>query len=539
MIQALIVDDEPLQIDGLVRHVHWDSLGYAKPITADSGEEALEILAREPVDVLITDVTMPGMSGIELLSACKLEQPHLQSLQTLIISGYDDFEFVQEAIHLGAKGYVLKPIKTDELEEKLKTIRDSILKRNQIERETSELKEKLSGSFDVLQERFVNDLLEGRAYNEELLASWCRLLDLPREEKEWRISLFLFGYDRLLPSDGHDARQRILLGDGLMKTVKVSLSEYAGVYSGKTGADEAAILLLNPPPSERAKMEKQFPFIQDIIKEKYGSTVTVGVSRECRSWEEAPLLYKEVKHMMAKARLAGEEQILYFDRVEETEYQDHRLRDEYIPEIVKLMEKGDSGQAEAYFNYAFDALLTQETVAFSYVQAFGMGLVSELARKIRRYRTAVGEMNVDMWQRVIACTNAEEVRGVVLEYFSKYTQLEQGEQAVQQHHLIHNIAQFIEEHIQDNVTVKQLAEQFHFNASYLSVLFKKEMGITISDYVQEIRISKAKELLRDPNVKVYEVAEQVGFQTAAYFTFLFKKVTGSTPQEFRDYRYEE
>jgi two-component system response regulator YesN len=85
--------------------------------------------------------------------------------------------------------------------------------------------------------------------------------------------------------------------------------------------------------------------------------------------------------------------------------------------------------------------------------------------------------------------------------------------------------------------VKQLAEQFHLNHSYLSVLFKKEMGRTISDFMQEARMNKAKELLRDPGIKVYEVAEQVGFQTAAYFTFLFKKTTGTTPQEFRDYHY--
>ncbi|MEO3947157.1 response regulator [Gorillibacterium sp. CAU 1737] len=537
MIRVLLVDDEPQQLDGLVRHISWNALGYEVPITAESAEEALAILAREPIDVLITDVSMPELSGIELLSICKREMPQLQSLQTLIISGYDEFEFVQEAIHLGAKGYVLKPIKTGELEEKLRTIGESIQKRAQIERETHALKEKLNGSLDVLQERFVNDLIEGRAYNEELLASWSRLLDLPQEP--WRISLFLFDFDRFYPAEGHDARQRILLGEGLIQSVRVSYSEYGGVFIGKTGADEAAVILLNDSPRERAKMEKQFPFLQEVMRKTYGYSVTIGVSRECRSGEEVPLLYKEIKHMMAKARLAGDEQILYFDRIEETEFRDHQLRDEYIPEIVKLMEEGEHRQAEAYFNHAFNALLTQEGIAFSYVQAFAMALVSEWARKIRRHRTVAGERNVSMWQRVIACTDAEEVRGVVLEYFSTYTQVEQGEQAVQQHHLIHNVARYIQEHVQDNVTVKQLAGQFHLNASYLSVLFKKEMGVTISDFVQETRIGKAKELLRDPNIKVYEVAEQVGFQTAAYFTYLFKKVTGSTPQEFRDYRYEE
>ncbi|MDG0794255.1 response regulator [Cohnella ginsengisoli] len=181
MIQALIVDDEPLHIQGLVRHVGWERLGYAPPLTAESGEEALEILADADVDVLITDVSMPGMTGIELLAKCRSDYPKLQSLHTLMISGFDEFEFVQEAIHLGAKAYVLKPIRTEEIEEKLAAFRTAIEKREQIERETRALQDKLTGSLDVLQDRFVNDLIEGRSEDAELMDSWRRLLDLPRD----------------------------------------------------------------------------------------------------------------------------------------------------------------------------------------------------------------------------------------------------------------------------------------------------------------------------------------------------------------------
>ncbi|MHA6533521.1 response regulator transcription factor [Paenibacillus sp. BAC0078] len=536
MIQALIVDDEPMHIQGLVQHTDWNKLGYTRPLTARSGEEALAILAVDKVDVLITDVSMPGMTGIELLARCKSDYPQLQSLHTLMISGYDEFEFVQEAIHLGAKAYVLKPIKTGELEEKLALIRESIEKKNQIEQETSELKEKVTGSYDVLQERFVNDLIEGWIHSDELLDSWQRLLDLPPEACQ--ISLFLFGYDRLFLANPNDARERIMFSEGLMKSIKVGLNGFANTYIGKTGADEAAVIHLNTSPSNRAKLEKQLSFIKDVMKEQFNASVMVGISRECREWGEVPLLYKEVKHMIAGARLAGYGQILYFDRVEMRDYCSFRLREEYIPEILKLLENGDSEQALVFFTNAFDMLLTQEPVSFSYIQAFGMGLISELTRKLRRTREPDDpQSNILIWQSLINCTNAAGVRGVVLEYLSQYAGLKQKEQTAQQHHLIQNIARYLEEHLQENVTVKQLAEQFHLNSSYLSVLFKKEMGRTLSDFVQETRMNKAKELLQDPNIRVYEVAEQVGFQTAAYFTFLFKKLVGTTPQEFRDYYY--
>lgn len=533
MIQALIVDDEPLHIEGLVKHVDWGRLGYALPLTAESGEEALTVLAGEKVDVLITDVAMPGMTGIELLAKCRSDYPHLQALQALMISGYDEFEFVREAIHLGAKAYVLKPIKTEEIEEKLASFRAAIEKRERIERETNALREKVTGSLEVLQDRFVNDLIEGRAQDAELMDSWSRLLDLPVEVEH--IRLFLFGYDRFGPTPPPDARQRILLADGLLRTVKIDLSGWQGTYIGKTGAEETAVVHLNAEPGDRARMEKQLLFLQEVIREQYDASVTIGVSRECRRWEEVPLLYKEAKHMMAKARLGGGGQILYFDRAEADEYREYRLKEEEVPEIVRHLESGDAERAIALFNRAFDLLLAQKPVSYSYVQAFGMGLISEMARKIGVGKGTGGEdANIRMWQRLIDCAGAEEIREVVLEYMARYGRSNRQEEVALQHNLIRKIAAYIGEHLQDHMTVKQLAEQFHLNASYLSVLFKKETGTTISDFVQEARMNKAKELLRDPNVKIYEVAEQVGFQTAAYFAYLFKKATGMTPQGYRD-----
>lgn len=128
-MRALIVDDEPMQIQGLLKHIRWEALGYRTPLTARSGMEALKVLQENKVDVLITDVAMPGMTGIELLARIQADYPQQQSMQTVIISGFDEFEFVQEAIQLGAKAYVLKPVKTEELEQKLEALRTAAEKK--------------------------------------------------------------------------------------------------------------------------------------------------------------------------------------------------------------------------------------------------------------------------------------------------------------------------------------------------------------------------------------------------------------------------
>lgn len=529
MIQALIVDDEPTHIQGLIRHVRWEALGYAPPLSADSGEAALETIQSRAVDVLITDVSMPVMTGIELVSRCKALG---YRLQVLMISGYNEFEFVQEAIHVGAQGYVLKPIKIEEVEAKLEAFRAAIEKLRRIEEETNELQEKVSGSLDVAKERFVQDLIADGLMDKEMEASWTRLLELPDLTRGARV--VSFGYDQFM--DGGDARSRVVRGSGFWKSVKVSLSDLPGAIAAKLGPEEVAAVHINPAPEEQAKMEKQIAFVQQWVREQYGSTVTVGISRICKDWNEVPLAYKKVKFMMARARLLEGGQVLYEERLDETEFLEYRVREEYIPEIVRMLEKADeTDKAVSYAGSVLDMLIAQHT--FPYIQAFGFGLLSELARRHKPQDDTAAEMNIPAWQRLADCSTSSQIREAVMDEVTRYAEAERKKMSSHQHNLIQRIADYIEAHIHDNVTVKQLAELHHLNASYLSVLFKKTTGKTVSEFVQETRMNKAMELLRDPHIRVYEVAERVGFQTAAYFTYLFKKTTGYTPQEYRDYHY--
>lgn len=530
MLKALIVDDEPTHIQGLVRYIRWQELGFDTPSTAESGHEALDILRNNRIDVLISDVSMPVMTGIELVAECKAM--HTQ-LQVLMISGYNEFEFVQEAMNVGAQAYVLKPIKVEEVESKLTTFRTTLEKLKQIDNQAQELRQKVSGSLDVVRERFVADVIAEGGVNNEMLLSWRGLLDLPLNNQE--MGLIVFGYDQF-HSSGQDARERVAIGAGFLKAVHIGLSDYRHVYVAKTDADEVVALHINLHPLERASIEKQLVFIQNVMREQYDSTITIGNSRTCTTWEEVPFLYKEAKFMMARSRLMEGGQILHYDRLDETDFQQFRLREEVIPEIIQLTEaSADIRKVAEHVNHVFDMLLSQPSILFSYIQAFGMALLSELARKQKWSKELGGEMNLEMWQKLIDCKNEVQVREVVLDYVHRYMVIETKSEANQRHNLIGKITEYIEAHFQEHITVKQIAEIYHLNASYLSVLFKKEMGKTISDFLQEIRMNSAKELLQDPSIKIYEVSEQVGFQTSAYFAYLFKKTTGYTPQEFRDY----
>jgi two-component system response regulator YesN len=533
MLSVLIVDDEPSNIQGLVRYIEWTNLGYENPVTFESGEEALEAMEEMAFDVLISDVSMPGMTGIELVAKAKLINPHLQ---VLMISGYNEFEFVRDAIDVGAQAYVMKPLKLAEVSSRLSALRATLEKMNAINEQTRELEKKVSESMKLAKERFVSDLIAGIAQTDEMLLSWERLLKLPTIVQGLRI--IVFGLDHFL-SSGKEAKERVMLTGLFRKTIDIGLSGNMAsmLFSVQTGADEIVVLELNHTAGDRALVEKQFRFIQETVMEQFDSTITIGCSRISHSWHEVPLLYKEVRFTMAQSRLIEDGQIARFEQLDTGEFKNYRLREEFMPDMIKLMEAGDAAGVGQQMHHMFDLLLSKEPTSFSYVQAFGMSFLSELIRALKWGGKPDEEINILIWRQLLDCSSTAKIIEVLVEYVDRYMKADKDEHVKQQRNLIRKVATFIEERVHENWTVKQLSEQFNLNASYLSVLFKKEMGITISDYVQETRIRRARQLLQDPGIKIYEVAEQVGIQTSAYFTYLFKKIVGSTPQEFRNYHY--
>ena len=531
MLKALIVDDEISHVQGLVRFIDWEGLGFGSPATAESGEEALNILQSSSFDVLISDVSMPGMTGIELAAEAKRMHPHVQ---ILMISGYNEFEFVQDAIHVGAQAYVLKPLKTEEVAARLQTFRDSLRMRMEVMEQTRELEKRVSESARLVKERFVNDLVADAIPVTELLDSWREMLPIPGLDRGYRV--IVVGLDRY-PASGLDAKQRVRLAGGFKKTVEIGFSHDEELWLAQTSPDEFVALHLSPSPAALALTEKQFAFVQTMMGEQYEATVTIGCSNEGKAWEEAPLLYKEIRFGMAKARLVADGQIVRREEAERGDFEAYRMREEFVPGLLRHMEAGDTEQAAQSMDRIKDALLGAEAASFSYAQAFGMSILSELIRYSKERSGSGAGDPILMWRQMLDCGSAAQMTELLAEFVRKHMASERKANLNQQHHLIRKVSQFIEERLRENWTVKQLAEQFNLNASYLSVLFKKETGRTISEFVQITRIKRAKELLQDPNVKVYEVADQVGIQTTAYFTYLFKKLVGSTPQEYRDYGY--
>jgi two-component system response regulator YesN len=529
MLQVLIVDDEPSHVQGLVRHIPWAKLGYSIPLTAESGEEAIPILEAGPVDVLITDVSMPGMNGIELAAEAKLIHP---DIQILVISGYNEFEFAQEAIEVGAKGYVLKPLKLSEIERKLTAFRQTLESITQINEQTIKLKEIVSDSQEMLKDTFIFDILEEEPMEEESLHSWCQLLNLPNQPSEG-IQLITAIIDNYSESSGSDAQSRLMLGSALLQSVSVGLKDLGNVLVSKTRPDQVVAILINPSIDKRSNIDKQMRFVQEYMNNSYGVSVSVGISRWGYEWREMNQIFREVKFTIADVRQSGNGSITYVGNTERKAFEDYRMQENMLPDLLMLAESDDPLPLVDKVGQTFKDL-ENSGHNIAYIQSLSISLLGELSRKVWQDTEEINFLNKRAWHRLLDCKTIDTMKDIVIDYIRSASMLVRKERSLQQHHLISRIVSNMEEQLPISMTVKQLAEQFHISAGHLSVLFKKETGLTISDFVKNLRMKKAKELLQDPTIKIYEVAERVGFQTPAYFTYQFKKNEGCTPQEYRD-----
>jgi two-component system response regulator YesN len=473
---------------------------------------------------------MPGMNGIELAAAAKSIHPEIQ---ILIISGFNEFEFAQEAIEVGAQGYVLKPLKLGEIERKLTAFRQTLENIKQLDEQTERLKGIVSNSQELLKESFIFDLLEDEPMEDDMLASWCKLLNLPVLTDG--IQLIVAALDDYTAS-GSDAKSKLMLNSALLQSVSVSMQDMGVALVSKLRPDGVAAILVNPTPDKRSWIDKQMSFVQDYMRNTYQVSVTVGISQGGGEWTEVRKLFREVKYTVADARQSGSGLLVHVGRTERKAYEDFRLRENLLPGLLSLAESEEPDRLLEEVGRAFEEM-DAKSHSLAYIQSFSISLLGELSRKLWNDMEAVTYLSNRALHRLLECKTAGLLKDIVLETIDSAFVIARKERTLQQHHLINRIAAYIEDQLPVSVTVKQLADMFHISAGHLSVLFKKETGQTISDYVKGLRMKKAKELLQDPTIKIYEVADRVGFQTPAYFTYQFKKSEGCTPQEYRDRYY--
>lgn len=533
MLKILVVDDEKLIRKGLAKTINALERGYKVIGEAANGVEALENIEREKPDVVITDIKMPKMGGVELIADLEKSFP---SIKKVVLSGFDEFNYVRDSMRRGATDYLLKPVDFELLGELLKKIENDI----KIEKESYEsmlkLKIKLNQSFPLLKDQFIQELIcEGKCSSYDSIEEKLQYYNIHLSTERYQVIIVsIDDYRHFYEEIGSEQSK---INTFIMRNIsEESVSYYTGFFSFM---DDIGLVIACSVSKDDEKMIDLIS--NEIFKNLTNNTVlnyTISVGKPVDSFEKLKESYDSALDTLVKRFYMVGSKIIKFDEEHKrfnksqlkglTDNYQVRLKscldvvdEQQIPEVMdKLCIKLEEMSAEpsdavkvlidifmklqvenVYFKEA-----VVETYGFDYSYEKDLNLFDTL-QKINKY----------------TCSVYRETVSKLKERYSK-----------KDIKLIELVKDYILKHYKEDITLTKVADEVYVNPNYLSEIFKSQTGENFVDYFTRVRIEKAKELIKDIKSKTYTVGELVGYDDPAYFSKVFKKVVGVSPTKYRD-----
>jgi two-component system response regulator YesN len=537
MLKIIVVDDEDLIRKGLVKMLSNYETEFQVLGEATNGLEAMELIGREIPDVIITDVKMPHMDGVELVKELEGRYPEIKKI---VISGFGEFDYVRETMRYGALDYLLKPLDDEQLVLLLRKITSFIESDKKQRIAESNLQEKLNEGLPFLKEQFIFELITTSKFNKDEVDQKLDLYEIKLNPgKFWVIIASFDNYRWICREAGVEATKSKLL------KVKNCFDEVLGQYYEPISCSfPGGQIYLISTPTEDPK------FVQDALEEGLALLdqnapeirVTLSLGPPCNDILCLTKSYQQAVALLGQRFYCEKSGIISYGSIIKPALNSDSKTDLFIDILNNLelslrncLEVGDYHQVSAIFN--------EYSALFKRFQFDPLEVVKLLIEVYVRLQSSCPEFS----KSLIELYGLEDSYPKNLESFDTYDFL-LGENIKLYTEVIKKIVEIrnrkdkrlvkvIKDYINDNyhepISLNMIAENIYLSPSYISDLFKKQTGENITDYLAKVRIEKAKILLKDLQIKSYEIGEMVGYKDPAYFSKVFKKVVGVSPNEYR------
>lgn len=538
-MRLLIAEDELWLRKRLVSTIDWSSYGISEVYEAEDGGEALEIALKEKPDIVITDIRMPELSGIDLMK--KLNENSIFS-KMIVVSGYDDFEYAQGALRMGAINYLLKPVDEEELLDSVKRCVEELKK----EKNKETVFDKQSAASEMLMEHIYEDLIfeTSEKRTEELLQKLSRKeIGFPFQSAavvNMQVREHTFFVNDKVKSDMWSVYQ------WLRRNLQEDCYECQYLYM----RGSQIVLLLFGDDLEAKFMERVENWVQLILEALQkklnislfmaAGDVTDDFSGIHRSYEMAQKKIKEKR--------AEEKRILAL-RNQETEQELNTRFDDVYGEydfklLIKEIRNGDSEKAQTELQAILQSSSRRlQSADMMKLQLFYMNFINRIAGaclpECEAYADELAMQCMTVMRELIyigSDTIVTEMWDCLRKFVEKLVEVYQENNGKRKHWMIDQVLQYVEEYYNTALSTRDIAGRFFMNTSYFSKLFHEQMGCTFSNYLINVRVEKAKMMLTQTNMKLYDIAEAVGYTNVQYFSTIFKEKEGLTPSAFRQMR---
>jgi two-component system response regulator YesN len=518
LYKVLLVDDEMLDLEGLERLIPWGTLGMQVVSAVNSGFEALAYLQSNPVDVLVSDIKMPIMSGLELAGRALEITP---KLKMVFISGYEDFQYAKKAIQLNAAGYILKPVDDHEVIRVLTEVANELKREAQLGKLEQGYKSSVNSVSD---ERLIHWLLAGG--DEELPIGIERLEELSHHGP-YQIGLMELDDVSLKLERLPDNKKQSHISQ-TYNALRTSCEIEGLTQLCRAEGHRVALVLYGDDRLKR--LERVLEYVQNHSP----LTVTAGLGQPTDTLEQLPVSYRTAKEMLSYKIFCGKNRVIVGEDIESFHLIDVLDIDELLQTLFVAIANYDLVKVDDSLEQLYGNVmrLGKRMSVYHVTIHLIAKLDAFLFSMHENVRTILG-IDVNHLDVLYDFETVNDIKSWLRRKLFEISEMLQLKKLRKNHKLVEGIEEYITKHLDRNLTLRDVANYFSFSPNYLGHLFKEETEENFSDFVIRKRLEKASELLQNPKLKIYEVADRVGYKSLTYFSRQFREKFGSTPGDYR------
>jgi two-component system response regulator YesN len=540
--KLLIVDDEVEVRKGIINKIQWEELGYEIVAEAENGKEALELFEKTLPDVVLTDIKMPFMDGLELSRIIKEQYP---TTRIIVMTGFDEFEYAHKAIKLNVSEYLLRPISAQELTDILTKVKRQMDEEIAEKENVEALRDYYRESIPILREKFLASLVTSAIKKQEIEEK-CKNYELNLKGESFMVSIVSIDENKVKENaeDLSTLNKSTDEGKALLKIAVLNIvEEIMEKYNLGTVFlnDENVVMITISQDSDREAVSANTLNVLEEIKrtvEKFlKSTVTIGVGNVC---EDITLLRHSYENAMAALDyriFMGKNKIIWIEDIEPMSAKKLVFDESKERALSSSIKVGTTAEAAAAIDKFFEEIINSKA-SFKDYQIYIMEMLTTILKAARDSNVDTDEIfghNYNLFIDLHSLRNIQEAQGWFKGISIKIMNyIVQGRQDSYQL-LVEEAKDYVKENYgNSDITINGVCSKLHISPTYFSFIFKKETKTTFINYLTNYRMESAKEYLRTTSLKTFEIADKVGYSEPNYFSYSFKKKFGVSPSEYRN-----
>jgi two-component system response regulator YesN len=548
MIEILLVDDETYVTESLSQTIPWKELHIEKVFQSDSASNALLVLEEaQNIDIVVTDINMPVMDGLKLVEEIAQRWPHIRCI---LLTGHSDFEYAKRAVQLQAFDYILKPVNDEEFISSVSNAIESLKDEWSETEKYHQLLHNRKADYTVLRANLLHDLLLGRKLLNKTILEKMTQYEIRLQVEESAVMLLIQMGKHFAAMDHHSA--------GLMEFAIGNIAEevFGGefeVWHGKAPHDCLLLIAqMKEPFHQTIRKNKEYETIRReklaeyaLVLQKHVSNYLKGdISLVITDWfsfpDELPAAYRAGLGAMLLQGSDSQRTVVFLEDKEKTASGDTSVKTiESLykhPTLIHLLESKQWEAARVKIDHVF-ADLEQSRVSREHLYEVFLSVTNAfmyMAHKQGHFISEIDNAGIDFVLDQSMIHSIDKLKAWstgMLEKLEK--ELSAGDRFTRSY-IIKQVQEIVTGELGQDTSVKTIADRVYLHPVYLSKIYKAETGESLGDYIIRMRMERALYLLKNTNKKIYEITSELGYQNPQYFSKMFKKHYGLTPNEFRD-----